>query len=61
MRYIDPRLSKILADRMVAEAQSRPRGREQRLPQWVRRLEARLGGWLIAAGEKLTRPETDPA
>ena len=61
MRYIDPRLSKILADRMVAEAQSRPRGREQRLAQWVRRLEARLGGWLIATGEKLTRPETDPA
>lgn len=61
MRYIDPRLSKILAERMVAEAQSRPRGRERRFAEWVRRLKARLGGWLIATGEKLTKPETDLA
>lgn len=61
MRYIDPRLSKILAERMVAEAQSRPRGRDWHFGEWVRRLKARLGGWLIATGEKLTRPETDVA
>ena len=59
MRHIDSRLSTILAERKVAEAQSGPQ-RQPRAEE-VAALRSRLGSWLISVGERLTGRETEPA
>jgi hypothetical protein len=62
MGYLDPRLSKLLAERMVAEARqhTRPRERHRGVALW-HRLETHLGKWMIASGEKLLRRDAEVA
>lgn len=60
MRYVDARLSSLLAERKVAEAQSRPTQRDG--PRWgLRRFRTRLGSWLISLDERPSRKKTEPA
>lgn len=61
MRHLDPRLSRLLAERKIAEAQTRPRTRVQSDPREVRRLRARLGVLLISAGKRLAKTEVELA
>lgn len=62
MGYLDPRLSKLLAERMVAEAREHARPREKRweTAPW-HRLEDRLGAWMIATGEKMISRDAEVA
>jgi hypothetical protein len=62
MGYLDPRLSRLLAERMVAEARqhARPRRERRGIALW-HRLETHLGAWMIATGEKLIRQDAKVA
>lgn len=61
MRHLDPRLSRLLAERKVAEARARPRTRVLTERQKVRRLWPRIGALLISAGERLAKKKTELA
>lgn len=53
MRYLDPRLSRLLAEQMVAEARraSRPAGGSHQHPS--KRLHERGRAWLFAVAKKV--------
>lgn len=61
MRHLDPTLSKLLAERKVTEAQSRPRPTNQTKAEKFQRLRRHLGSLLISAGERLAKRETELA
>lgn len=61
MRHLDPRLSRLLAERKIAEAQTRPRTRVHSETRKDRRLRTRLGVLLISTGERLAKLETELA
>ncbi|HVR79945.1 MAG TPA: hypothetical protein VMS99_16325 [Acidimicrobiia bacterium] len=57
MRYLDPRLSRLLAEQKVAEAQRYARPR-QHLESHQGRLKNWLGTWMLAIGEILIGRDT---
>lgn len=61
VRHLDPRLSRLLADRKIAEAQSRPRPRRQSGQERIRRFKARLGALLITPGQRVAKRKTELA
>ena len=66
MGYLDPRLSRLLAEQRVAEARrhARPERRSGLLPDGTHltnRLKIRLGRWMVITGERLITRDVEVA
>ena len=59
MNYFDPRTGKALMDGLAEEARKASRPGSEIRPSPLATLKLRLGGWMIARGEKLvhSRPK----